>query len=93
MRAVLDELMHRELMADVARFAAAMTPDETGPWASALPYSRGSIQLTTGELREFFEAYIALVARYQRPAEDTPPGARTVQTRFFAYPEPETDDS
>lgn len=93
MRAVLDELVHRELTADVARFAGAVTSDGTGPWAAALPYSRGSIRLTTEELREFFEAYIALLARYQRPAEDTPPGARTVQTRFFAYPEPETDDN
>ncbi|MFD6433624.1 ArsR/SmtB family transcription factor [Streptomyces venezuelae] len=61
------------------------SPDE---WADALPYSRGTIRLTLPELREFFEEYIALLNRYKRPDADTPDGARTVLTRFLAFPAP-----
>ncbi|MEV6399330.1 helix-turn-helix domain-containing protein [Streptomyces sp. NPDC051907] len=60
--------------------------DGYGEWVDAFPYSRGSITLALPELREFFEEYIALLNRYKRPEADTPPGARTVLTRFFALP-------
>ena len=40
------------------------------------------------ELLAFFEEYIGLVTRYQRPAEDAPADSRLVLTRFFAYPAP-----
>ena len=59
------------------------------PWVDAFPYSRGSIRLTLPELRAFFEEYIALLNRYKRPEADTPPGARTVFTRFLAFPAPD----
>ncbi|MEU5688421.1 ArsR/SmtB family transcription factor [Streptomyces venezuelae] len=68
------------------------TGTRTGPspaeWADALPYSRGTIRLTLPELREFFEEYIALLNRYKRSDADTPDGARTVLTRFLAFPAP-----
>lgn len=62
---------------------------EADPWVDAFPYSRGSIRLTLPELRAFFEEYIALLNRYKRPEADTPPGARTVLTRFLAFPAPD----
>ena len=89
MRAVVDEMNARDFAADFAQFAQAqIDADAGGPWADAFPFSRGSIQVTLEELEEFFEEYIALLRRYQRPEEQTPPEARTVLTRFFAYPAP-----
>lgn len=80
----LNELWSAEDRAALARFEAAR--DRMGVWGDAMPYSRGSIRLTLEELRDFFEEYIALLKRYQRPEEDTPPGARDVLTRFLAFP-------
>ncbi len=89
MRAVLEELTAHEFAADFAQFMQGQRDaQDTGPWADAYPFSRGSIQVTLEELRQFFEEYIALLYKYQRPDEQVPPGARTVLTRFFAYPEP-----
>jgi hypothetical protein len=94
MRAVLDELTAREFAADFAQFAQGQrVAEETGPWADAYPFSRGTIQVTLEEFRQFFEEYIALLYKYKRPDEQTPARARTVQARFFAYPEPPEDDS
>jgi DNA-binding transcriptional ArsR family regulator len=59
-----------------------------GPWSDATPYSRGSIRVNLDELAAFFEEYLALLKRYQRPDEETPADARTVLTRFFAFPDP-----
>ena len=44
--------------------------------------------MTVEELAAFFEQYIELLKRYQRPAEDAPEDARLVLTRFFAFPAP-----
>lgn len=63
--------------------------DTTGEWADATPYSRGTIRVTVSEFAVFFEEYIALLKRYQRPADHDPAGARTVLTRFMAFPAPE----
>jgi DNA-binding transcriptional ArsR family regulator len=94
MRAVVDELNARDFATDFAEFSRAQTgADEHGPWADAFPFSRGSIQVTFEELKEFFEDYIALLNRYKRPNEQPPPGARTVLTRFFAYPAPDDPPS
>lgn len=70
-----------------ARFEANRV--ELGPWAEAMPYSRGSIRVSLSELESFFEDYLALLRRYQRPDRQTPPDARTVRTRFIAFPEPD----
>ncbi|SDY13748.1 Helix-turn-helix domain-containing protein [Amycolatopsis xylanica] len=59
-----------------------------GEWADAVPYSRGSIRVTLDELGDFFEEYLALLRRYQRPESETPPGARSVETRCLAFPTP-----
>ncbi|MFH8610116.1 ArsR/SmtB family transcription factor [Streptomyces sp. NPDC018029] len=98
MRLVMDELNHLSYAADLELFARlqrersqeerrsnAAEPDE---WADALPYSRGTIRLTLSELHAFFEEYIALLNRYKRPEADTPADARTVLTRFLAFPAP-----
>ncbi|WP_079177762.1 winged helix-turn-helix domain-containing protein [Streptomyces mangrovisoli] len=92
MRLVLDELDHRAHAADVRLYEQVRqdTPDDD-PWSDAFPHSRGSIRLTLPELSAFFEEYIALINRYKRPAADTPPGARTVLTRFLAFPAPAVD--
>jgi DNA-binding transcriptional ArsR family regulator len=92
MRAVLDEVMQQQFGADLARFSAAIAQDVEGPWAGAFPFSMGTIEVAPEELREFFEEYIALLYKYKRPGDQVPPGARTMQTRFFAYPEPEQDN-
>jgi predicted ArsR family transcriptional regulator len=98
MRAVMDELNRLEFAADLEAFARfQLQRDELGEWGDALPYSRGSIQVTLEELVEFFEQYIALLNRYRRPEKDAPPGTRVVLTRFVAFPaidptpEPEKD--
>ncbi len=89
MRHVMDELNHHAYAADLELFEQLQRDStETGPWADAFPYSRGTIRLTLPELGAFFEEYIALLNRYKRPEADTPAGARTVLTRFLAYPAP-----
>ncbi|GAA4012585.1 helix-turn-helix domain-containing protein [Allokutzneria multivorans] len=92
MRRALDELNQLWLSEDVelfGRFLAARPG--LGPWADAVPYSRGSIEVSLEELPAFFEEYLALLKKYQRAADERPPGARTVQTRFLAFPDPEED--
>ncbi|MER5181908.1 helix-turn-helix domain-containing protein [Streptomyces sp. NPDC002896] len=94
MRHVMDELNHHAYAADLELFEqlqrdAGEAPDD--PWADAFPYSRSAIRLTLPELREFFEEYIALLNRYKRAEGETPPGARTVLTRFLAFPAASTE--
>ena len=92
MRHVMDELNHHAYAADLELFEQLQRDSaETGPWADAFPYSRGTIRLTPPELRTFFEEYIALLNRYKRAEAETPAGARTVLTRFLAFPAPLTD--
>lgn len=87
MRAAMDELNRLEFATDLEEFARfQLYREELGDWGDALPYSRGSIRVTLEELLEFFEEYIALLNRYRRSDEDTPPGARAVLTRFIAFP-------
>ncbi|MDR6979210.1 DNA-binding MarR family transcriptional regulator [Streptomyces sp. 3330] len=87
MRLVMDELNHHAYAADLDLFERLQRDAQDGdPWADAFPCSRGTIRLTLPELREFFEEYIALLNRYKRPAAATPPGARTLLTRFLAFP-------
>ncbi|WP_328493593.1 helix-turn-helix domain-containing protein [Streptomyces sp. NBC_00414] len=86
MRLVMDELNHHAYAADLELFEQLQQHAVDGPWADAFPYSRGTIRLTLPELRAFFEEYIALLNRYKRPEADTPADARTVLTRFLAFP-------
>ncbi|MEU7583050.1 helix-turn-helix domain-containing protein [Streptomyces sp. NPDC041068] len=90
MRLVMDELNHLSYAADLELFEQLQRQSgpELGEWADAFPFSRGTIRLTLPELREFFEEYIALLNRYKRPDVDTPADARTVLTRFLAFPAP-----
>ncbi|MFF4730806.1 helix-turn-helix domain-containing protein [Streptomyces mirabilis] len=106
MRLVMDELNHHAYAADLELFEQMQMQvqaqrqlrtrgvdgevGEADPWVDAFPYSRGGIRLTLPELRAFFEEYIALLNRYKRPDADTPPGARTMLTRFLAFPAPDT---
>ncbi|MGW3308530.1 ArsR/SmtB family transcription factor [Streptomyces sp. NPDC001073] len=92
MRHVMDELNHHAYAADLELFEQLQRGSaESGPWADAFPYSRGTIRLTPAELGAFFEEYIALLNRYKRPEAETPTGARTVLTRFLAFPAPLID--
>ncbi|REE97744.1 ArsR/SmtB family transcription factor [Thermomonospora umbrina] len=85
-RAVVDEMNRLAFAADLELFAQAqLAADDQGPWAD-FPYSRGSIQVTPDELRAFFEEFIALLNRYKRPDGEMPEGARTILTRFLAFP-------
>ncbi|GAA4237958.1 helix-turn-helix domain-containing protein [Actinomadura meridiana] len=93
MRAVLDEMVRLEIADDLAELLRFQERrDDLGAWSDALPHSRGSIRVTLDELREFFEEYIRLLNRYKRPDDETPPGARTMLTRFFAFPAMTEDD-
>ncbi|MFH8289912.1 ArsR/SmtB family transcription factor [Streptomyces sp. NPDC018059] len=89
-RRVMDELNDTSYAADLELFEQVRreADAEPGEWGDAFPYSRGTIRLTVPELRAFFEAYIALLNRYKRPDADTPADARTVLTRFLAFPAP-----
>lgn len=87
MRPVVDEMNRLAFAADLALFERSQREIE-GVWADGQPYSRGSIQVTLPELREFFEEYIALVNRYKRADDELPEGARNVLTRFLAFPAP-----
>jgi DNA-binding transcriptional ArsR family regulator len=91
MRAALDDVMARQFAGDLERYAAAVARDEEGPWAGAFPFSMSTVEVTPEELRQFFEEYIALLYRYKRPDGEIPAGARVMQARFFAYPEPLTE--
>ncbi|WP_033286177.1 winged helix-turn-helix domain-containing protein [Streptomyces sp. NRRL F-525] len=89
MRHVMDELNHHAYAADLELFERLQRDSaENGAWEDAFPYSRGTIRLTPPELRDFFEEYIALLNRYKRAEAETPAGARTVLTRFLAFPAP-----
>ncbi|MFI9104371.1 ArsR/SmtB family transcription factor [Streptomyces fildesensis] len=90
MRPVVDEMNRLAFAADLALFERSQREIE-GVWADGQPYSRGSIQVTLPELREFFEEYIALVNRYKRADDELPEGARNVLTRFLAFPAPADD--
>lgn len=84
-RMVVDDMNRQSFAADIEAFHRAQ--NETageGEWAD-MPYSRGTIHVSYGELREFFEEYIALLNRYARSDQE---GARTVLARFLAFPAP-----
>jgi hypothetical protein len=91
MRALLDQMVRLDLATDLEEFVRAqLRLDEAADdaWVDQLPYSRGFIEVTADELREFFEEYLKLLRRYRRPPEDTPPDARPVVANFLAYPAP-----
>ncbi|WP_433253757.1 ArsR/SmtB family transcription factor [Streptosporangium sp. CA-135522] len=67
------------------RFPAAYGRDPD--WAKA---SRGMGRMTKAEFAEFFDAYIALLMKYNRRAEDAPPGSRPIYIRLFALPADES---
>jgi hypothetical protein len=91
MRALMDQIVRLDLATDLQEFTSAQNEQDNAAgeaWADHLPYSRGVIHVTAGELRAFFEEYISLLHRYQPPAGRVPPGARPVVTSFMAYPAP-----
>jgi DNA-binding transcriptional ArsR family regulator len=93
MRTLIEQLNQLKLAADQELFASFLAGRaDLGEWADALAYSRGSLRVTLAELHEFFDEYMALLKRYQRPAEETPVGARLVAARFFAFPVPGPGD-
>lgn len=87
-RPVVDEMTRREIADDfdqLLRFQDRR--DEMPGWSDLLLHARGSIQVTPDELMALFEDVIALTKRYKRTDAETLPGAATVLTRFFAFPE------
>ncbi len=88
-RSVVDEMNRLAYTADLRLFERLQRESaDLDAWMDAFPYSRGTVQVTPAELHDLFEEYIALLNRYKRP-EGAPPGARTVLTRFLAFPAPE----
>jgi hypothetical protein len=91
MRALLDQMVRLDLATDLEEFVRAqLRLDEAAgdAWVDQLPYSRGFIEVTAGELTEFFEEYLKLLRRYRRSPGETPPDARPVVANFLAYPAP-----
>jgi DNA-binding transcriptional ArsR family regulator len=94
MRAVFDELNRLSVAADLELFARSQLElHEMGEWADTLRYSRGSIKIAAEDFDAFFEDYIALLNRYDRPADDGPDPTRTptrtILTRLFTFPAPD----
>lgn len=83
------EQVLQEHMREFQRAKKRLSDDD--PWSDAFPFSNGTITVTLQELEEFFEGYIALLQRYQRPPEQTPAEARTVVTSFLGFPAPSPD--
>lgn len=94
MRHAFEEMNRVGFATDIEEFAQAYADaaQVDDVWSDAFPFSRGSIDVTLEELREFFEAYIALLKRYQREPGTAPEGSRRVVTRFFAHPAPPPTD-
>lgn len=89
MRALVDEIVRLDLATDLQEFTSAQAEQDSAAgqaWVDQLPYSRGLVHVTAGELKEFFEEYIKLLKRYQSPSGS--PDARSVVTSFLAYPAP-----
>lgn len=91
MRPLVDEINRLAFASDIEAFVEAQAAlaggtGEAARWQDAFPYSRGTIRLTFDELLTFFEEYIALLNKYKRSDDQTPEGARTVLTRFLAFP-------
>ncbi|MEV0645549.1 helix-turn-helix domain-containing protein [Phytomonospora sp. NPDC050363] len=85
-RVVFDEMTRQSFAADVEAFHRSQAETaEDGEWVDGLPYSRGTIRVSMDQLRDFFEEYIALLNRYAHSDRDD---ARTVLTRFLAFPAP-----
>lgn len=90
MRALVDDIIRLDLATDLQEFASAQAEQDNAAdraWLDQLPYSRGLIHVTAGQLKEFFDEYVKLLNRYQAPAGRE--GARSVVTSFLAYPAPE----
>lgn len=90
-RSVLDEAMRLELADDFEEFLRYQGEKDDTEWADASLSSRGALRLTSGEVRELFDDYIALLNRYRQRAA-APAGARTIATRLLVFPMPETDE-
>jgi hypothetical protein len=89
MRALLDQMVRMDLATDLEEFVSAQLRLDNAAgeaWVDQLPYSRGFIEVTAGELTEFFEEYLKLLSRYRRPPGEIPPDARPVVASFLAYP-------
>lgn len=91
LRSVLDEAVRLELADDFEEFLNYQRGDDDADWADASLTSRGAVRLAAGEVREFFDAYIALLNRYRQRAE-APVDARTVAMRLLVFPLPEPVD-
>lgn len=88
-RALVDEISRLNFAADIDDLMRShIEQEKNGTRTHQLPYSRGVIYVTATELDEFFDEYIELLCRYGGSAEDAPPGARAVLTRFMAFPAP-----
>ena len=80
-----------ELADDFEEFLRYQHGNDSDEWADASLTSRGAVRLAASEVREFFDAYIALLNHYRQRA-DTPAGARTVATRLLVFPLPDPVD-
>ncbi|WP_345360249.1 ArsR/SmtB family transcription factor [Actinoallomurus liliacearum] len=88
MREALSEMARHNVAEFVELFSRFADDHEAlGEWADAFLFSRATVRLTLDEVKEFFEEYIALVYRFSRSAEETPPGARAVHFRLLGIPE------
>lgn len=93
-RQAFEHLQRVELEEDLAAFQRfEQARERLGPWGDALLFSRGVLRVTPEELLAFFDDYIALLNRYDRPDEEVPPDARVLLARFVAFPDVPEDDA
>ena len=81
--AVVSQLW-RESLAELAGFYG-----RGDPWLAESELSHATLRLTRDELRAFADEYLALLRRYERPAEEAPSGARPVIGLFATFPNDE----
>lgn len=82
--AVLDEVESTAFVEDMGHAQRYLQGrGEFGTWAQG---SRSTMHLTQRELQEFHDAYLDLLQRFGRAAEDAPPDSRPILLRWFALP-------
>ena len=79
--------------ADRDRTAYLSNRETFGEFAASAMHSFGSTMLTTEELAEFGEEYIAFLKRWDREPGQAPPGSRHISVVFHAFPTPDSGDA
>lgn len=83
----LDHLTQQWLAEDVAAFQRFWEHRGDLGESAEMPFSRGTLVVTTQQLHAFFEEYVQLLKRHQAATSPPAPGARPIHVRFLTFPE------